>query len=103
MNERAFRPLNNIYKPLKGISKEIADLEKQLADKKTEKGELVRLKEKLLAFKRAWCELGEAMESPYVEVGDESCDCYPFDKSFDEIDVVEWIDKFVEKINNLGV
>lgn len=65
--------------------------------------EITRFNSALLAFRKAYFELNEAIGSAdydiLIKLGFE--DKYPLSQSFDEMELVDWIDNLLEKIEDV--
>lgn len=57
------------------------------------------LKKRMIAFKVAWLDLLMQMEQ-VDDVKDYIVEDYPFDKSFNELKIIEWADSTIKKIDN---
>jgi hypothetical protein len=68
---------------------------------------LKRLKVKLIDFKNAYDDINELWHDDHnhdIDLNDLLTDEYPFENSFDEVNIGEWIDKSIENINfSLGL
>lgn len=54
----------------------------------------------LKELKVAWCYCNEVFSNIHFKTNDYIKDNYPFEKSFDEIDVIAWVEGSIENIRN---
>lgn len=62
-------------------------------------GLLLNMLNAVQSFRSAWGKCNEVFSDIRIDCNDYIVDGYPFDKSFDEIDVDEWCDKVIENIS----
>lgn len=61
------------------------------------------LKNALIKLRKAWIETVSAMSNIDFDCNDYIIEDYPFEQSFDEIDVINWIDKSIKKIDETEI
>ena len=60
---------------------------------------LLELKDSLFALKHEYTRCVDAMNNCAIDCNDYVCDEYPFDLSFDELDIVNWCERTIRNIN----
>lgn len=52
----------------------------------------------LINLKKAWRDVAIAFDVNSIDINDYICEKYPFEKSFDEIEVGDWVNECVESL-----
>ncbi len=54
--------------------------------------------ESLIKLQNAWSDVSECFNNNTIDCNDYICDGYPFEKSFDDINIFEWINNSIDNL-----